>query len=169
MTTKSVLVPTFRQIALPLLGVAVFCLAAEPAMAQYKGTTRNNVGGGGGNFANKGNNRPNMNNGNNRPNFNNNTNNRVNVNQNVNVNRNINVNGGGGYYGPSYNRGPSFAGAVAATVVTAAVIGSVTRTLPPSCAPMYVNGLTYQNCGGTYYQPQYQGSNVNYVVVNQPY
>ena len=171
MMTTPALAPTLRRLALPLLGIAVVCLATEPAMAQYKGTTRNNVGGGGGggggNFANKGN-ANNRANGNNRANFNNqsNVNNRVNVNQNRNVN--VNVNGGGGYYGPSYNRGPSVAGAVAATILTAAVIGSVVNTLPPSCSTVYANGLAYQNCGGTYYQPQYQGSSVNYVVVTRP-
>jgi hypothetical protein len=177
MMTHPVLAPTLRRIALPLLGIAVLCLVTEPAMAQYKGTTRNNVGGGGGNFANKGNvnNRVNVNNRaniDNRVNVNNrtNVNNRVNVNQNRNVN--VNVNGGGGYYGPSYgpsyNRGANVAGAVAATILTAAVIGSVVNTLPPSCSTVYANGLAYQNCGGTYYQQQYQGSSVNYVVVNQP-
>ena len=57
---------------------------------------------------------------------------------------------------------------VAATVVTAAVVGTVVRSLPPSCTTVYANGFAYQNCGGTYYQPQYQGSNVTYIVVNQP-
>ena len=57
---------------------------------------------------------------------------------------------------------------MAATVVTAAVVGTVVRSLPPSCSTVYVNGFAYQNCGGTYYQPQYQGSNVTYIVVNQP-
>ena len=30
------------------------------------------------------------------------------------------------------------------------------------------NGVTYQQCGGTYYQPQFSGGNTTYVVVNQP-
>ena len=97
-----------------------------------------------------------------------NVNRNVNVNQNTNVNVNRNVNVSGGYYGPSYHSGPSVAGVVAATVVTAAVVGTVVRSLPPSCSTVYVNGFAYQNCGGTYYQPQYQGSNVTYIVVNQP-
>jgi hypothetical protein len=29
--------------------------------------------------------------------------------------------------------------------------------------------MTYQQCGGTYYQPQYAGSSVTYVVVNPPH
>jgi hypothetical protein len=29
--------------------------------------------------------------------------------------------------------------------------------------------MTYQQCGGTWYQPQYVGNDVQYVVVNAPY
>jgi len=31
-----------------------------------------------------------------------------------------------------------------------------------------VNGITYQQCGSTWYQPQYSGSQANYIVVNPP-
>jgi hypothetical protein len=143
MTTQTALVPSIRRIALPLLGMAVMCVAADPVLAAN--VNRNvNV------------------------NQNTNVNRNVNVNQNTNVNVNRNVNVSGGYYGPNYHSGPSVAGVVAATVVTAAVVGTVVRSLPPSCTTVYANGLAYQNCGGTYYQPQYQGSNVTYIVVNQP-
>jgi len=143
MTTQTALVPSIRRIALPLLGMAVMCVAADPVLAAN--VNRNvNV------------------------NQNTNVNRNVNVNQSTNVNVNRNVNVSGGYYGPNYHSGPSVAGVVAATVVTAAVVGSVVRSLPPSCTTVYANGLAYQNCGGTYYQPQYQGSNVTYIVVNQP-
>lgn len=141
MTIQSTLAHSIRRVALPLLGVAVLCLAADPALAAN--VNRN-------------------------ANANANVNRNVNVNQNTNVNVNRNVNVSGGYYGPNYHSGPSVAGVVAATVVTAAVVGSVVRTLPPSCTTVYANGFAYQNCGGTYYQPQYQGSNVTYIVVNQP-
>ncbi len=40
--------------------------------------------------------------------------------------------------------------------------------LPPSCSTVSVNGITYQQCGSTWYQPQYSGSQVNYIVVNPP-
>jgi hypothetical protein len=64
-------------------------------------------------------------------------------------------------------------GAVAAGVVigaTAAVVGSAVAAsaLPPSCSTAVVNGLAYQNCGGAWYQPQYAGSQVTYIVVNPP-
>jgi hypothetical protein len=52
--------------------------------------------------------------------------------------------------------------------MTAAVVGSIVHTLPPSCAVTVVNGVTYQNCGGTWYAPQYAGTSVQYVVVNAP-
>jgi hypothetical protein len=94
-----------------------------------------------------------------------NQNRNTNVNRNGNVNRNtnvnVNVNHRGGYY---YNHGPSVAGVVA----TAIVVGAIVSTLPPSCTTLVVNGLAYQNCGGTYYQPQYHGSSVSYVVVVHP-
>jgi hypothetical protein len=155
MTTQTALVPSIRRIALPLLGMAIMCVAADPVLAA---NVNRNV-----NVNQNTNVKRNVN-----VNQNTNVNRNVNVNQNTNVNVNRNVNVSGGYYGPSYHSGPSVAGVVAATVVTAAVVGSVVKSLPPSCTTVYANGLAYQNCGGTYYQPQYQGSNVTYIVVNQP-
>jgi hypothetical protein len=40
--------------------------------------------------------------------------------------------------------------------------------LPPACTAVKVNGLTYWNCNGVWYQPRYSGSQVTYVVVNPP-
>jgi hypothetical protein len=81
---------------------------------------------------------------------------------NVNVQRNVNVNveGNGGWdndYHP--------VAAVAAVGATAAVIGSMVRTVPSNCVPVNYGGVVYQQCGSTWYQPQ--GS--QYVVVNPPY
>ncbi|WP_226633386.1 hypothetical protein [Novosphingobium profundi] len=57
----------------------------------------------------------------------------------------------------------------AATVaVTAAVVGSIVRSVPPNCSTVIVNGISYSQCGNTWYQPQYAGSSVQYVVVNPP-
>ena len=99
----------------------------------------------------------------------------VNVNQNVNVNRDVNVNThgnyyGGGYGGPCcYRSGVGTAAAVtAAAVGTAIVVGSMVNSLPPSCTAVAANGVTYQKCGSTYYQPQFAGGNTTYVVVNAP-
>jgi hypothetical protein len=56
----------------------------------------------------------------------------------------------------------------AAVVGTAAIVGSMVRTLPPSCTSTMVGNVAYQQCGSTWYQPQYSGSQVTYVVVNPP-
>jgi hypothetical protein len=37
-----------------------------------------------------------------------------------------------------------------------------------SCSSVSVNGMTYQQCGSTWYQPSYSGGSVTYVVVNPP-
>jgi hypothetical protein len=98
----------------------------------------------------------------------------VNTNTNVNVNRNVDVNVHGGYYGGGYGGGCCYhpvataAAVTAATVATAAVVGSMVRTLPPACSAVSVNGLTYQQCGSTWYQPQFVGSSTSYVVVTAP-
>jgi hypothetical protein len=41
-------------------------------------------------------------------------------------------------------------------------------SVPPSCVTTVVNGMTYTQCGSTWYQPQYYGNNVQYVVVAPP-
>jgi len=56
----------------------------------------------------------------------------------------------------------------ATAVVTAAVVGSIVNSVPPSCTTVMVNGLTYQQCGSTWYQPQFVGSSTSYVVVAAP-
>jgi hypothetical protein len=62
----------------------------------------------------------------------------------------------GGGYGGGYYGAPVAAGAVAG-VAAAAVLTS----LPGGCSP-YNN---YYNCGGTYYAPQMQGTEVVYIQV----
>ncbi|HEY6306305.1 MAG TPA: hypothetical protein VI488_07625 [Candidatus Angelobacter sp.] len=101
-----------------------------------------------------------------------NTNTNVNRNTNVNVDRNVNVHGG--YYGGSYGGGCCYhpvatAAAVTATAVaTAAVVGSRVQTLPPSCTVVVAGGVSYQQCGSTWYQPQIASGSTTYVVVNPP-
>lgn len=60
------------------------------------------------------------------------------------------------------------AAVVGTAAVTAAVVGSVVRSLPPQCSTVVAGGVTYQQCGSTWYQPRYAGSQVTYVVVNPP-
>jgi hypothetical protein len=112
-------------------------------------------------------------------NVNRNVNVNTNVNRNVNVNTNVNrnVNGnhygyGGGccYYGRPVYGNPVYpaAYAAAAIVATAVVVGSIVNTLPVGCTTVYRNGFAYQQCGSTYYQPQFSGSSTTYIVVNNP-
>ena len=91
----------------------------------------------------------------------------VNRNTNVNVNRNVHVHGGGYYH--DHDDGIGVGGAIAIGVAGMAVGSMITAAaLPPSCSTISVNGITYQQCGSTWYQPQYSGSQVNYIVVNPP-
>jgi hypothetical protein len=99
--------------------------------------------------------------------------NSANVNRNfnnVNVDRDINVDGHYGGWGDAccYHPVARAAGVAAAAATTAAVVGSVVNTLPPACSEVNVNGVPYQQCGSTWYQPQFVGTTVNYVVVNSP-
>jgi hypothetical protein len=59
--------------------------------------------------------------------------------------------------------------ATTAVVATAAVVGSVVRSLPPSCSSVMVGNVAYQQCGNSWYEPRYSGSEVTYVVVNPPH
>lgn len=104
-----------------------------------------------------------------------NLNTRTSINRNLNVNRNVNINrhvdvdvhgGYYGYYGHPVARGVAFGTAAA---VTAAAIGSIVYTLPTACAAVRVGNVSYQQCGSTWYQPQYVGTSVQYVAVNPPH
>jgi uncharacterized membrane protein YdbT with pleckstrin-like domain len=81
---------------------------------------------------------------------------------------------GGCCYGGAYGRYyPSTGGAYAAGVVTGAVIGSTMTAAAfsaqaSSCTTVIAHGVTYYQCGSTWYQPTTQGSQVTYIVVNPP-
>lgn len=108
----------------------------------------------------------------------NNVGNRTNINnstRNVNINNNrdvdIDVDGHGRYGYDNHYHPIATAAAVTATVaVTAAVVGSIfTPTqMPTSCVQVIRYNTAYMQCGSTWYQPQYQGSEVTYIVVNAP-
>ncbi len=104
-------------------------------------------------------------------NSNRNTNININKNTNVNVNnnRNTNVNVNSNRHvdvDVDVDRGFHPVAAIATVAVTAAVIGSMTPSLPPSgCVPVMVGNVMYQQCGPNWYQPQYVGTSVQYVVV----
>lgn len=133
--------------------IGTSCMLPKDAMAwQVRGTTRANV-----------NVSRNLN-----VNRSVNVNRDVNINRNINVDRNVNVYGGyrGGYY---YHDGIGVGGAVAIGVAGMAIGSMITAAaLPPSCSTVIVNGVTYQQCGNTWYQPRYAGSQVNYIVINPP-
>jgi hypothetical protein len=84
---------------------------------------------------------------------------------NVNVNKNVNVNASGGCSNNGWDNDHHPVAATAAIVGTAAIIGSMVRTVPPNCVPVNYGGMIYQQCGSTWYQPQ--GS--QYMVVSPPY
>jgi hypothetical protein len=85
------------------------------------------------------------------------------VNQNVNVTRNVNVD----VDNRCCDNGEALAVA-GAVAVTAAAIGTVAHSIPPSCTAVVSGGVTYQQCGSTWYQPQYAGTSVTYVVTSPP-
>jgi hypothetical protein len=95
----------------------------------------------------------------------------ANINRNTNINRNVNVDVHNDYRGgwdDHYHTVATAAAITATAVVTAAVVGSVVNSVPPSCGTVIVNGFSYFQCGGSWYQPRYAGTNVQYVVVNPP-
>lgn len=103
----------------------------------------------------------------------------INRNTNVNVNRNVNVNvkgdrryyDGRHYYNyDHYHHHHDVGRAWAIGALTGLVVGTViaSASMSPSCGTVYVNGYPYRQCGNTWYQPQYSGSQVNYIVVNPP-
>ncbi|MFG1344862.1 hypothetical protein V5F59_08205 [Xanthobacter autotrophicus DSM 431] len=53
-------------------------------------------------------------------------------------------------------------------MVTAAAIGSYVYSLPDACARVIVNGVAYQQCGPSWYLPQFVGGHVVYQVVTNP-
>jgi hypothetical protein len=85
----------------------------------------------------------------------------VNVNHDVHVSHNVNVH-------QSYDRWGHPVAAAAAVTAAAVAVGTVVAALPPKCSVIVLNGVTLQQCGSNYYQPVYQGSAVQYVVVKAP-
>ena len=88
------------------------------------------------------------------------------VNRNIDIDRDIDIDVDNGW-GWDDDRHPVAAGVAfgTAAAVTSAVVGSMIYSLPPGCSPYNV----YYACNGVYYQPQYQGDTVVYVVVDDPY
>ena len=157
-----------RVVLLLLMGIfGLAAMAATCNAREVRGGARTSVNAGGNRNVSAGGNR----NANVDRNYNSNSN--VNRNTNVNVNRNIDVNTDNnwnhGMGGCCYHPVATAAAVTTAAVVTAAVVGSVVNSVPSSgCQSVVVNGMGYTQCGATWYQPQYAGTQVTYVVVNQP-
>ncbi len=95
-----------------------------------------------------------------------------NTNVNVNINNNVHIND---HHDNHYHEGHyhhDSVGDVVAGVVTGLAIGAIVTaaSMPPAntCSDVVVNGIAYRQCGSTWYQPCYQGTVVQYVVVNPP-
>jgi hypothetical protein len=77
--------------------------------------------------------------------------------------------GGGDWDGwGDYPIGAGIAIGATAAWATAAMYGSAYYALPPGCSPYPYHTYTYYNCGGAYYQPQYEGDTVVYVSTPDP-
>jgi len=74
------------------------------------------------------------------------------------------------YYG--FSNHPADADASVAepsgVVASSPEVGSVVSILPDGCVTRMVNGCVYRQCGSVWYQRQYTGSDVTYVVVRAP-
>ena len=62
----------------------------------------------------------------------------------------------------------SVAGVARRTTRRAARRHRYVRTLPRGCTTVVTGGVTYHHCGGVYYQPVYQGTQLVYIVVENP-
>ena len=104
-------------------------------------------------------------------NVNRNSNRNVNRNSNRNVNRNRNVNVNVNRNNRYYGRSGYYGGRALLAFGTGLAIGSMitAASMPSSCVTTYVNGISYRQCGSSYYQPFYEGDSVAYRVVNSPY
>jgi hypothetical protein len=87
------------------------------------------------------------------------------INRNVNVNRNWDLDVD---VDDHWHPLATAAAVTAGTAITAAAIGSMVYSLPPSCTVTVVNGVSYQHCGSVWYEPQFVGTQVSYVVVSPP-
>ena len=58
--------------------------------------------------------------------------------------------------------------AASQVVANSPAVGSVVSILPDDCITTVVNGRVYRQCGSVWYQRQYTGSHVTYVVFPAP-
>ncbi len=94
-------------------------------------------------------------------NSNRNRNTNVNINRNRNTNVNIDIDVDRRHR--RHNNGSFVAG-----LATGLVIGTIVNSTPSGCTTVIRNGISYSQCGTTWYQPQYSGNNVTYIIVAAP-
>jgi hypothetical protein len=77
--------------------------------------------------------------------------------------------GGCCYHGYGYSSGGAFAvGALTGLALGTAVTAAQFNASTAAKTPVVVNNVTYYQVGSTWYQPQYQGGQLTYVVVSPP-
>jgi hypothetical protein len=89
----------------------------------------------------------------------------------VSINRGYGGYGGYDNYGGCCYRPLAGAAVVGAAAVAGAAIantGSVVYALPSNCVVTIVNGVTYNQCGSTWYEPSFEGTTTSYTVVSPP-
>jgi len=92
----------------------------------------------------------------------------VNVSRNVNVQRSSDVHVNREVVHGRYDRWGHPIGPAIGVAATAVTLGSIAAALPPGCTAVTIAGITYEQCGASYYQPVYQDGEVQYVVVSPP-
>lgn len=58
--------------------------------------------------------------------------------------------------------------AVAAASAPPVAVGTVVTVLPGDCTATIVGGVSFQQCGSTWFKPQYDGTAISYIVVTPP-
>lgn len=90
--------------------------------------------------------------------------------RNTNINVNVNKHGGGSHHHHHHYHHHDGIGGVAAGVITGLAIGAIVTaaSMPSGCTDVVIGGVAYRQCGSTWFQPYYQGTTVQYIVVNPP-
>ena len=75
--------------------------------------------------------------------------------------------GGGYYHGGAYHPVARWTLVTLSALALGSVISSA--SMSSSCTNVLVNGITYKNCDGTYFEPYFDGDSEEYKVVADPH
>ncbi len=75
--------------------------------------------------------------------------------------------GGGYYHGGAYHPVARWTLVTLSALALGSVISSA--SMSSSCTNVAVNGITYKNCDGTYFEPYFDGDSEEYKVVADPH